>query len=388
MGFSPGAPLANAQAAPWGEIRRNAPRTDSKPRKDAVSAGVRISPPSISRAYEQRPGLVRSKWSVRPRTPRKFRVGIFFGLRTHGRGAVRRTTMAAVAGGKGRRAGNLVAAPALAGTVLAAVPPPVAARGVDVCARTSQAAAAIRSRLGLGGSVCEVTAGQPAGIAGRLQVSGPASPRHGDFDGPSGVTRLEIAGAATLASLPASPFGEMTPLARLDLSTVRLSAPPSGRFDDLTRPGAHRPRPPGALHARRRGGAASGTGAGAHRRGRPARGVGDLGRERRLDRRRGQPRRLADERGVRDACPAGSGRHPEQPDLPRRGGEHVGLDRQLHRVPARGCPPARGQRRTTWAWARWRARSRRSPTTTRRGRRSRHRPSRQRRATPPGRTTR
>lgn len=81
----------------------------------------------------------------------------------------------AVAGGKGRRGGNLAAALVLAGTVLAAVPPPAAAQGVDVCARTSQVAAAIRSRLGLGGSVCRVTAAQLAGITGRLQVSGPAS---------------------------------------------------------------------------------------------------------------------------------------------------------------------------------------------------------------------
>ena len=28
-----------AQAAPWGEVRRNAPRTDPKPRKNAVSVG-------------------------------------------------------------------------------------------------------------------------------------------------------------------------------------------------------------------------------------------------------------------------------------------------------------------------------------------------------------
>ena len=167
-----------------------------------------------------------------------------------------------------------------------------ASRGVDVCARTPQVAAAIRSRLGLGGSVCRVTAAQLAGITGRLQVSGPASLRHGDFDGLSGVTHLEITGAATLTSLPASPFDEMAALVRLDLSTVRLTSLPSGMFDGLTRLG--RIDLGGLYTARRRGGAASGTGAGAHRRGRAARGVGDLDRERRLDRRRGHPRRLAD----------------------------------------------------------------------------------------------
>ena len=39
---------------------------------------------------------------------------------------------------------------------------------------------------------------------------------HGDFDGLNGVTHLEIAGTATLTSLPASPFDEMTALVRLD----------------------------------------------------------------------------------------------------------------------------------------------------------------------------
>ena len=37
-----------AQTAPWGKVRRNAPRTDSKPRKNAVSVGVKdISTPSL-----------------------------------------------------------------------------------------------------------------------------------------------------------------------------------------------------------------------------------------------------------------------------------------------------------------------------------------------------
>ena len=49
-GFSPGTPLADAvpaQAAPWGEIRRQPSRTDPEPRKNAVSVGVKnISAPS------------------------------------------------------------------------------------------------------------------------------------------------------------------------------------------------------------------------------------------------------------------------------------------------------------------------------------------------------
>ena len=44
---------APAQAAPWGEIRRNAPRTDSKPRNNAVSVGVKnISTPSLHPLYQ------------------------------------------------------------------------------------------------------------------------------------------------------------------------------------------------------------------------------------------------------------------------------------------------------------------------------------------------
>ncbi len=40
-----------AQVAPWGEIRRNAPRTDSKPRNNAISVGVRnISNPVYAEA--------------------------------------------------------------------------------------------------------------------------------------------------------------------------------------------------------------------------------------------------------------------------------------------------------------------------------------------------
>ena len=43
-----------AQAAPWGEIRRNASRTDSKPRKNAVSVGVKnISTPDLHPLYQE-----------------------------------------------------------------------------------------------------------------------------------------------------------------------------------------------------------------------------------------------------------------------------------------------------------------------------------------------
>ena len=40
-----------AQAAPWGEIRQRSPRTDPKPRKNAVSVGEKISRPPISTFY-------------------------------------------------------------------------------------------------------------------------------------------------------------------------------------------------------------------------------------------------------------------------------------------------------------------------------------------------
>ena len=56
VGFSPGTPLANAlaQAAPWGEIRRQPPRTDPEPPKNAVSAGVEdISTPSLHPLYQE-----------------------------------------------------------------------------------------------------------------------------------------------------------------------------------------------------------------------------------------------------------------------------------------------------------------------------------------------
>ena len=43
-----------AQVTPWGETRRNAPRTDSKPRKNAVSVGVEnISTPSLHPLYQE-----------------------------------------------------------------------------------------------------------------------------------------------------------------------------------------------------------------------------------------------------------------------------------------------------------------------------------------------
>ena len=53
VGFSPGTPLANAQVAPWGEIRQQPSRTEPKPRKNAVSVGVKnISTPSLHILYQ------------------------------------------------------------------------------------------------------------------------------------------------------------------------------------------------------------------------------------------------------------------------------------------------------------------------------------------------
>ena len=74
-----------AQAAPWGEIRRQPPRTEPEPRKNAVSVGVRISRPPLYILY-----LKRLRTAPGARTPRHVRGGVFAGHASRERSWARR----------------------------------------------------------------------------------------------------------------------------------------------------------------------------------------------------------------------------------------------------------------------------------------------------------
>ena len=58
-----------AQVAPWGEIRRQPPRTDPRPRKNPVSVGVKyISPPDLHPLYQE---VTNSPRGLGCRSPRR-----------------------------------------------------------------------------------------------------------------------------------------------------------------------------------------------------------------------------------------------------------------------------------------------------------------------------
>ena len=115
---------------------------------------------------------------------------------------------------------------------------PALAQDAGICGRTQQVREAILAKLDGVSGCSDVTAEDLAGITGRLSLEnvGLSSLISSDFDGLSRLTQLSISNtedATKLSALPSGIFDDLTRLQELQLVATDLSELPEGAFDEL-----------------------------------------------------------------------------------------------------------------------------------------------------------